>query len=143
MAAALFKQHISGLPDEQEWQIGSAGTWGLDGQPAVAPVIELMSHRGIDIGNHRARSVTGSLMASADLILAMEKGQVEGMKVEFPEARERIFLISEMIGGLYEIRDPYGGGKVTFEETLQELEVIFNQGLARIIELASKNADRE
>jgi len=142
MAAALFKQHLSALPDEHEWQVESAGTWGLDGEPAALSVQVLMKQRGIDVSGHRARSVTRSLLSSADLILAMEKGQVEGMRIEFPSVRGRIFLVSEMIAAQYEIADPYGMGMGAFEETAQELEMIFDQGLVQILEIARKNSDK-
>lgn len=143
MAAALFKQRISTLPDAPEWQVESAGTWGLDGEPAAAQVQDLLSQRGLDISQHHARSVSGSLLSSADLVLAMEKGQVEGMRIEFPPERDRIFLISEMVGAQYEIADPYGRGMAAFEETAQELEVIFELGFERMLEIARTNAKND
>jgi protein-tyrosine-phosphatase len=66
----------------------------------------------------------------------MERGHKEGIKAEFPEYSGKVFLISEMVGAKFEVRDPIGGPLVEYEYTAKEIENIFTRGFQRITELA-------
>jgi len=52
--------------------IHSAGTHGLDDQPAASFAIQAASEMGVDISGHRARSLDREMVSQADLILVME-----------------------------------------------------------------------
>jgi protein-tyrosine-phosphatase len=77
------------------------------------------------------------MLVHFNLILVMESGQKEALSVEFPDMRSKVFLISEMVGEQYDIKDPMGEPLEDFEATAEEFEQIFNQGYARIVQLAS------
>ena len=53
--------------------VSSAGTDALHGNQATALAIQAMKQYGIDISHHRARRLNRSMVAEADLILAMEQ----------------------------------------------------------------------
>ncbi len=57
---------------EGDWQVDSAGTWGLEGDPAAAGSRAVMENVGIDISDHKARRVDYELLKSSDLVLTME-----------------------------------------------------------------------
>jgi protein-tyrosine phosphatase len=132
MAMGLLQQKVNGLPD---WRVESAGTWAIEGQRPAASTLEVLSRRGIDL-QHRSRVVTPELLEAFNLILTMEAGHREALKVEFPQIADRVYLLSEMIGEDYDVKDPVGGPFDEFEKTAQELERIFDKGLDRIIQLA-------
>ncbi len=122
------------------WQVSSAGTWAQLRRGAATTSVQLMAERGIDLSNHRAREVTAELLADADLILCMETGHAEALRVEFPEARERIHVLSEMAGSNHNVADPYGGPYQGYVKMVDELTHLIDAGLPRIIGLAGRNA---
>jgi len=127
MAEALFNQIVTekGLADQYEAR--SAATWGRDGFPAASEGIEVMSERGIDMRSHRSRVVTEEIIGSADLILTMEQGHKEALQIEFRPHKEKIYMLTEVVGPAYDIPDPYGRGMEAFQETAQELEAIIEK----------------
>ncbi len=137
MAEALFRAQVSA--ESRNWNIGSAGTWARDGQPAALNVHIVMESRGIDIREHRSRAVTREILAAYQLVLVMEQGHKEALLVEFPEVRQRIYMLSEMVGISLDVADPIGGPQIDFEDTADELDRYLRDGYDRIRELARLN----
>jgi protein-tyrosine phosphatase len=71
MAEGLLRQMLS-KKKKANVHIHSAGTHGLDSQPAAPFAIQAAAEMGIDISGHRARSLDRDMVAKADLILVME-----------------------------------------------------------------------
>ena len=92
-----------------------------------------MKNKGIDISEHRARSVGKDLLQVFDLILTMESGQKESMRVEFPEVSDRIFLLSEMVNQKQDVDDPYGGVFSEYEQAADEIEEYLLGGYDTIV----------
>jgi protein-tyrosine-phosphatase len=97
-----------------------------------------MQQKGIDIGKHLSQQVSEQLLNQFSLILTMERGQKEGLKVEFPNLANRIFLLSEMVGQVFDIRDPVGEPAIEYAATLREIEKIITNGFDRINQLADR-----
>jgi protein-tyrosine-phosphatase len=136
MAAALFRTRLKAVrPDWEQWKIESAGTWGLDGQPAAKNSRVVMAEKGLDITGHRARTVTSEMLEQYDLILTMEPGHKEALRIEFPSVASRVFMLSEMEGVQVPVRDPYGGPITAFHETVERLDEMIERGMARILAL--------
>jgi len=157
IASALFTRKLAaeGLGN---WQVASAGTWARDGYPAARESQELLRPMGIDLSRHRSRIVTEGLLKSADLVLTMEQGHKEALRYEFPAFQDRVFLLSEMGGsglprstgsglprstgsGLprgtgrgMDVRDPVGGTKEDFQETIKDIQQLIDQGFSQIVE---------
>ncbi|MCB8944726.1 MAG: low molecular weight protein arginine phosphatase [Ardenticatenaceae bacterium] len=125
-----------GLPD---WTVASAGTWALDGHSASPHSVTVMAEKGLDLREHLAQTVTGQMLAEADLVLCMELGHVEALQAEFPRHRDKIFLFSEMVGKRYSVADPYGGPLDGYQRMAQEVTNLVDNGLERIITLARAN----
>lgn len=107
IAAACFKDETIRRNQENKWNVLSAGTWTRDGLPAMWDAISSARQIGLNIEDHRSLSITANLIQSADLILVMEQGHKEALQIEFPQSRERIFLLSDAARGLvYDIPDP-------------------------------------
>ena len=97
MAACLLRDLLSrrDLPSRsdrvaatgrpEEWRIESAGAWAQEGQPAAPLARRALGEWGLDLPDHRSRSVSRELLQGFHLILAMERGQVEALRAEFPD----------------------------------------------------------
>jgi protein-tyrosine phosphatase len=128
----LEERHIEG-----DWQVDSAGTWGLEGEPAAAGSRAVMDTIGIDISDHSARRVDHDLLQSYDLVLTMELGHKEALRMEFPSFKERIYMLSEMAGDNSDIKDPYGGSYAGYEQAAEDIQGYLEKGFDTIIQLAS------
>ncbi|MCB8982758.1 MAG: low molecular weight phosphotyrosine protein phosphatase [Ardenticatenaceae bacterium] len=139
VAAALLRDRLQkrGLAD---WVVRSAGTWAEESVRASRYSVELAAERGLDITGHRAEMVNRQLLKEADLVLCMETGHAEALRVEFPGSADKIYLMSEMVGKKYGISDPYGRSRATYEAMVTELENIIDAGLDEIIARAEKTA---
>jgi len=136
MAMALFRARLG--EEAKNWRVESAGTWAPTGMLAATFTRMVLSRRGIDLGEHRSRGVDRDLLTQFDLILVMERGHKEALQSEFPYIRERVYLLSEMIGQVYDIQDPIGRSLEDYLATAQEIENIFDRGMAEIKRLAGK-----
>ena len=136
IALGLFKHKIASEPDAALWKLDSAGTWAPEGEPASTKSQFLLKQRGIDIQGHRSKSVSLELLRSYNLILTMERGHKEALRSEFPEIKDRVFMMSEMVGQRHDIQDPYNGTLDDYNEAFQEIEGILNLGFEKIRTLA-------
>jgi protein-tyrosine phosphatase len=144
MAAALFKHKLDKDGQLEKWRVESAGTWARDGYQAATTSQDLLEKQGLSLKEHLSRSITTKLMGQFNLILTMERGQKEALRVEFPEVGDRIFLLTEMIGDCRDIKDPIGGPEEDYQKTIQEIEDILEKGYPRILQLANRESrDRE
>ena len=138
IAMGLLKRMLEDRQIDGDWQVESAGTWGLDGDPAAAGSQAVMNNLGIDISEHRARRVDYDLLRSYDLILTMENGHKEALCMEFPDFSDRIYMLSEMAGEKSDIDDPYGGAYSGYEQAAEDIQSYLEDGFDRIIQLASQ-----
>jgi protein-tyrosine phosphatase len=76
--------------------VHSAGTHGLDDQPAASFAIQAAAEMGVDISGHRARSLDPEMVSQADLILVMEPFHREIVaRAVRPEERDRLRLLAD------------------------------------------------
>jgi protein-tyrosine-phosphatase len=137
MVCAIFNRMVNDREDDaDEWRIDSAGTWAIDGLPAAEKSQLVLGERGYDLSDHHSKVVDSNLLRSFNLILTMENGHKEAIIAEFPEVKERVYLLNEMVGKSEDIRDPIGGSYSDFYDTVSELESILTDGYDRIVELA-------
>jgi len=143
MASAIFRAKLTQWEIGEDWRVESAGIRAMEGLPAAQNVELTLSYLyKVSISEHRSRSVSQELLSSFDLILTMEKGHQEALKVEYPQLAERVFLITEMVGEDKEIEDPIGRPLAIFQKTARELDQILTDGFENIRQLAEKNANR-
>ncbi len=136
MAEGLLRAKLARDEARQDWRVMSAGTWAVDGRPASEHAIAEMARRGIDIGDHRSRSVTRDIMAQADLVLAMTRNHLEALLSAFPDQSHKVHLLSEMAGRSIDVDDPYGGLRQDYAQTARELDRLLDAGYERIVGLA-------
>jgi protein-tyrosine-phosphatase len=100
-----------------------------------------MAERGIDLSSHLARPVTLEMVTEADLVLVMTQNHAEAVKMAFPDQAHKVYLLSEMIGRVYDIHDPYGSPRIEYTHTAKELENLIDSGYARIVALVEGPTD--
>jgi len=114
----LLAQEAPGLRVE----IDSAGTAGYHiGHPPDLRSQRAAHARGIDLSGLRARQVTSEDFLQFDLILAMDRHNLEELEAMRPaESRARVQLFLEYAPklGRTEVPDPYYGDAHSFEEVL-------------------------
>ncbi|CAH0440038.1 low molecular weight protein-tyrosine-phosphatase [Ralstonia pseudosolanacearum] len=114
MAQALLRQSLPGV------SVISAGIGALSGYPADPSAVEVMAHHGIDISEHRAQQLTGSLVSRADLILVMDGAQKQEIQSRHPAKTGSVFRLGEM--EQFDIADPYRKQVTAFEEALEMIQ---------------------
>ena len=90
--------------------INSAGTSGWDNRKPTSEAIRACSEIGIDISSFRSVQISGQMIWSADLIVAMERHHVYEMVTFYNAPAEKLFLLGDFHTGSpgMEIEDPYG-----------------------------------
>jgi protein-tyrosine-phosphatase len=136
MAQVLFKDlAVREIPGGADWVVDSAGTWATRGQSASDNSVVVMAKRGLNLSRHKSKIVSAVLLDTFDLILVMEPGHKEALRIEFAGAAERVFLLSEMSGPPVPIGDPYGSSEERYEKTAAEIEGYLRAGLPKILKL--------
>lgn len=122
IAAALLQRLLGGqIPGTQ---VESAGVLGHDGDPAEIEARDTMLHMGLDISEHRARTVDDDLAAHAALLLAIDRGTALVLRGRFPDANSRIATLGELAGRRRDVPDPFRmqiGAWMTYARELEEL----------------------
>jgi len=140
IAAACFKRKYESYGWQSKWRISSAGTWALPGSPALPEAVQCASRLGLSIQAHRAVPIDARLVSEQDLILVMEAGQKEALQNEFAPFRNRIFLLSEVIGDhAADVLDPVAYPDIPPFEIASQIKEMIERGYYRICAQALKN----
>jgi len=138
IAEVCFRDELLKRNDAQNWNVLSAGTWTTDGLPAVSDAIRRASQFGLSIQSHRSRAITPDFLQQADLILVMEQGHKEALQIEFQFARQKIYLLTEVVEGIpYDIPDPMND--LVNTDVVTVICELIRTGFDKIYNLAIKN----
>lgn len=136
LAAEYFRALMKENDVTGEWEVGSAGIWAREGLSPIKEAVERAAARHLDIDSVRSREISTKLVEAADLIIVMAGGQREAISLEFPSAKDKVFLFSEITDGpTYDIPDPVTSSgedpQLIAEEIFSLLESGFYQIIAR------------
>jgi len=137
LAAAILKHELAMCELPGEWIVESAGSWVHDLIPPTPEAFIEAEKRGLDLSSHISVGIEELDLDSIDLLLVMEQGQKESILIDFPKLRDRIYLLSELLGPGFSIPDPY----VTKEHSdviAQEIETLIKDNFEEIISLAER-----
>jgi protein-tyrosine phosphatase len=104
-------------------RVSSAGLSARTGTRSPEMAIQAAKMFSIDMGPHRASLLTDDMAAAADMLIAMEPGQVRAMQKRYPHRKENIFLLPLFAEDWdrnyfgwrrYHIQDPYGRSRDEF-----------------------------
>lgn len=107
-----------------EVEVGSAGTFAVEGEPAAEPAEIVVRRHGLDLGPHRSRPLLPDLVAKADLVLGMTRSHAQIAR-ELASGTDVRLLTAYLPEG-HERRDaplpdPVGGSLDQYEETFEVL----------------------
>lgn len=106
--------------------LDSAGTHNYHvGDPPDRRAVAAAKNRGIDLSELRARSVDDEDFAKFDLVLAMDRDNLDILQRRAPEQYQgRIKLVMDFapLAHTRQVPDPYYGGVQGFEDVLDLLE---------------------
>jgi protein-tyrosine phosphatase len=125
-AEAVFRAVAAREAPDLRLEIDSAGTAGYHvGAPPDSRTRQAALRRGYDMSALRARVIEPQDFTRFDLILAMDRQNLETLQGRAPAAaRDRIRLFLEFApdADTTEVPDPYYGGANGFEEVLDLVE---------------------
>lgn len=98
-------------------RVGSAGTAGWGGSPAMPESVVAAAERGVDIAAHVARRLTSDHVRAADLVVAMAAEHRDRIVHAVPEAAGRTFTLKELTRLLEAL--PLGEGGAAFPRSWQ------------------------
>jgi len=131
-AEGVFRHLLAQEAPDLQVEVDSAGTAGYHiGHPPDLRSQRAAHARGIDLSGLRARQVSAEDFLRFDLILAMDRDNLEELEAIRPaESRARVQLFLEYAPelGRTEVPDPYYGDARGFEEVLN-LSAAASRGL--------------
>jgi protein-tyrosine-phosphatase len=110
MAEAIGRQLLfeGGIPTG--W-VESAGTLGIEGQPASEFAIKAVGELGLDLSGHRSQGVSARHLDEADYLVAMAPEHAREVWMQRPATEPRIvrlWIYTTRKGRLQRIDDPIG-----------------------------------
>lgn len=110
MALVLAAQVLAARGIQVDW-LDSAGTLGIEEQPAAGFAVEAVRELGLDLNRHLSKGVSNALARDADFIVVMAPEHVREIRLRHPEALEKtvkLWQYTDRRGRLNRIDDPIG-----------------------------------
>jgi protein-tyrosine phosphatase len=127
-------------------RVCSAGTHGLDGEPAAAFAVEAAAELGVDISMHRARSLDPEMVGRADLILVMEPFHQELVARALSAGeRDRLRLLADFEAPRQSdtIDDPYHQPLDVYRKCLRRIRRCLEGVILKLESLHNRGSDRQ
>jgi protein-tyrosine phosphatase len=132
MAEALLRRMLPRM------RVSSAGIRALVGQAADPNAVALMREQGYDISAHQATQLDIQSIDAADLVLVMERTQLQMVQMTYPHSRGKVFCLADSAG--LDVPDPYRRGPAAFRTAFSIIEAGAAQWTDRVVRLASRHA---
>jgi tRNA threonylcarbamoyl adenosine modification protein (Sua5/YciO/YrdC/YwlC family) len=124
MAVAMARQMLAerlGCTERELAKFGihveSAGTAGGIGR-AAGHAIDVLSRRGIDLGEHRSTALRSDMVHQSDFVFAMTRGHRQAVLELVPSAEARVHLLLKD----EDLEDPIGGSVEDYEACARRIE---------------------
>jgi protein-tyrosine phosphatase len=136
IAAETFRGQLTRDGRAGQWMVSSAGTWTSSGRQALPDAVELARSFGVNIDGHTTRMLDAKMLEDADLVFVMEQGHKESIQVEFPFAKKKVYLLSQVLDELaYDIPDP-ASAQSEAREIIRDLVAMVRAGSGNIYRIA-------
>lgn len=142
MADVVLTDRIAaaGLADRVTVASSGTGDWHVGG-PMDDRAAATLRAAGLDPSRHRARQFATSWLDEHDLVLAMDRGNLQAIRAlgegRPEDGRVRLFRDFDPVEPGGEVPDPYYGGRNGFEEVLAMVERtadVLTDALRRLLE---------
>lgn len=111
MAAALLRHAIAAEPEPiKNIAVTSAGVSAFNGDAASLNSIKTAKNVGLDITDHKSRSLTQAMIDDSFAVLCMTESHRVQLEYHFKKTTPHVYLFRELMkpGQDIEIPDPYG-----------------------------------
>lgn len=107
------------LGDDSSITVKSAGIAAMDGDTANPETLAVLNDVGVDLSSHRSQMTDRELVSDATWVVAMTRNHLDAVAALFPEADERLFLLSDFIDEPenIDVPDPIGMGRSAYLRT--------------------------
>lgn len=140
-AAAIFSKQLEDAGVRDQWRVGSAGTWVKEQLPASADLARRALELNLNLSKHVSHEVNADMLALYRVIIVMARGHKEALGVEFPETRERTYMLSEIVDHImYDIPDP-AMDMDSADSIFDELYRLMQRGYSEIVRLIIAETD--
>jgi protein-tyrosine phosphatase len=129
-AQQMFRAWQRELPGARGVVFHSAGLRAREGADMDPVMQRLLAERGVEVGEHRARRLTGPLVRTADLVLVTERRQVPAVERLEPTARGKVYALGNWENS--DVSDPHGLHEAAYRESLALIERLVKGWLNRI-----------
>lgn len=141
MAEGLLRHHLGLARQGQKYYVRSAGT--RTSSPGTRPdprARKVAAEAGVNLGGIRASRVTTKILQRSDLVIAMDRSNLEDLqKVCPPDHQYKLSLLlsylPEQVSA--DVPDPYYGSAEGFRDVFQQIEVAVCSLVPRLGHLAS------
>lgn len=152
MAANLMQSFIQ--KRQLDWSVSSAGLFVEPGAPMASQAQAALAELGLEVGPHQAQPVTQALMDEADVVLTMTGSHAEQLRRQFPHATGKIYPFAHFAVGTcgdkpdlqddaltvgYDIPDPFGGPKDTYDRCAKHLQGLTERAVERLLQKQAGN----
>jgi protein-tyrosine phosphatase len=113
--------------------VDSAGLAASAGAPASDFALITATHHSLDLSEHRSKTLTGAMVAWADLILVMSPSHLFG--VSDLGGAEKVALLTDFVEGDglgAPIEDPFGSDEDAYERAFSQIEEAVGGVLSRL-----------
>ncbi len=108
LAAEIFRRSARSLPVD----VSSVGILELGAAPPLTEAVEEARRLGLDLSAHRARPLSSTSLADADLVVGFERMHIVAAVVDAGAARERTFTLPELVELVESVEPPHDGDAV-------------------------------
>lgn len=125
---SLLKSH--GI---HEVEVSSAGLLDMQGEPADMMARQILQENGIDDEGHHSRIVNEALIEEADLIITMEKEQLQKIGDQYPQALDKLRVLKSYLPGpdygetAGDIKDPYRRSIFHYRLCFAEISLVMGE----------------
>lgn len=142
MAAFLTQSLIK--QKQLDWTAASAGLFVEPGAGIASSAKSALAALGVTADGHSAQPVTRTVVDGADIILTMTAAHAEQLRRQFPDAGAKVYEFARYVvdvepagadEGLsvgYDIPDPFGGHKETYDRCARHLQGLVERAVERL-----------
>jgi len=119
---AEYLRHRAAASGLDQLLVDSAGTLGIEDQPAAPEAIETLREIGLDLSGHRSKGIAETDLLSSDVVLGMEPAHLESLDARFDRGPSARWLLRAFESGprpdsgAPELRDPIGEPVAAYRE---------------------------
>ena len=124
MAEGLLKHALAGQTEPlQSLKVISAGVSTRNGEHVSENAVITLKKAGIDISDHRSRSVTQEMLDQSVAVFGMTESHRSIIQLKAVPAPKHLYLFREFLPepAEHEIGDPYGGPLKAYEASRDEM----------------------